>query len=108
MKKFLLTLPLLAGTSLFAALSPLNESIAEMNAILKNPKLTDSLPTTETIQEFLRTENGFLLITDNYQMAVDLAYQPSTQPGPQKFSLTFHSPEPLQQQTEYSSEPEQD
>lgn len=107
MKKFLLTLPLLAGTSLFAALSPLNESIVEIGAILKNPKLTDSLPTTENLQEIIRAENGYLVISDNYQMAVDIAYQPATQPGPQKFTLTFHSPEPLQQQAEYS-EPEQD
>jgi len=108
MKKFLLTLPLLAGTSLFAALSPLNESIVEIGSILKDPRLTDSLPTTETLQEIIRAENGYLIISDNYQMAVDIAYQAATQPGPQKFKLTFHSPEPLQEQKEYSSEEEEE
>ncbi len=97
MKKFFLSLALLSSSSLFAVLSPLDESIVEIQAVLNNTKMK-SLKTSESIQEIIRSEKGFLVITDNYQMQVDINYQPVTRPGPQTFELNFHAAVPLQGQ----------
>jgi hypothetical protein len=99
MKKYLCILAMFASPA-FALLSPLNESLVELQALLKDPAMTAKLKTSETIQEIVKVEQGYLVITDNYQMQVDLTYQPMNRPGPQKFTLKFQDPVPLQSDSE--------
>lgn len=102
MKKIALSLALLAAAPSFAALAPLNESIAEIQAILNNRTLRSSLKTSEAIQEIIRTEDGYLVITNNYQLQIDLKYLPADKPGPQKYELKFHEAVPLEEETEHA------
>lgn len=102
MKKFLLTAAVISGSSLFAILAPLHESIVEIETILKDQRFAKSFKPSESIQEIMKTENGYLIVTDNYQMDVELTYLPSNRPGPQKFELNFRSPVPVQEVGEES------
>lgn len=92
MKKFLyISLFGLFGTA-FAALAPLNESIAELDALLSDNQLTMQLGSGEPLLEIIRTADGYLLLTPNYRLRVDVIYLSQKRPGPQKFKLVFHSP----------------
>ncbi len=104
MKKFLLATAVISGSSLFAVLAPLHESIVEIETLLKDQRFAKSFKPSESIHEIMKTEKGYLVVTDNYQMEVDLTYLPSSRPGPQKFELNFRSPVPVQEVGESEEE----
>lgn len=94
MKKVLLVL---FATTAFAILPPLAQSIRETEALLSDPKFYNSLGSAEMIEEIIRTESGFLVITQNYAMRVDVKYKgrEGGRVGPVAFDLEFHSPDRL-------------
>lgn len=79
----------------FALLSPLNQSLEEINAIVQSSDIEKRIPQNQSIQQIHRTSNGYLLRTNELQMQVNIQYLPSTYPGRQQFSLVFHAPIPL-------------
>ncbi|HSX25672.1 MAG TPA: hypothetical protein VLE89_01525 [Chlamydiales bacterium] len=81
----------LAGSA-FAALPPLSQGVRELQAVLADPHLQDELGSSERIQEIFRTENGYVVVTQNYQMRVDVQYQEMRRPGPIPFDLQFYPP----------------
>ena len=88
-----------------ALLAPLNQSVAEMQALVSNPQLTANVPSSEQIVDVVRTPQGYLVLTTNYLMMVDVVYQPQTMPGPQKFDLVFRKPVPTAMQPASPSTP---
>lgn len=85
---------LLASTS-FGLLPPLAQSTKELRALLEDPRLYESLGSAERIKEIVRIENGYLVITENYALQVDITYRKgeTKQIGPAQFDFTFcHSP----------------
>ncbi len=88
----------LFATSLFAALPPLAQSTRELQALLADSHLQDWLGSGELIQDIIRTENGYLVMTRNYAMRVDIQYTPTEQKrvGPAQFQLQFNKPISLQ------------
>lgn len=93
MKKFLFTVVLcVIAQPAFALLSPLNQSLEEINAIVHSSDIETRIPQGQAITKIERHGNGYLLTTDEMQMRVDIQYLPSTYPGRQKFSLVFHAP----------------
>ena len=57
-----------------AALPPLAQSAREIQAILTDPKTYQILGSAEQIQEVRKTDTGYLVVTKNYQLQVDVRY----------------------------------
>ncbi len=94
MKKTCLSFLLLSSTfTLFGALSPLAQSIKEMQAILADTHIQD-LGSAEAILEIVKVDTGYLVISQNYSMLVDVTYKTDQKKvGPVPFQLQFHAPE---------------
>lgn len=84
---------LACAISSFAALPPLAQSQREIQALLTDPHLQEGLGSAESIQEVIRTETGYVVMTQNYSMRVDVIYGETTRPGPVPFQLQFHPPQ---------------
>jgi hypothetical protein len=97
MKKLILTL--FFASSAFAALPPLAQSIREMKALLAEPRFYEALGSAEQIKNIVRTENGYLVLTQNYAMNVDIRYLEREDlhfVGPARFEFVFNRPVRLQ------------
>ncbi|MBJ7450095.1 MAG: hypothetical protein JHC93_07050 [Parachlamydiales bacterium] len=77
--------------SAFALLSPLNQSIVEIKAVLDNQQFAKAIPSGEDIQDIIKIDSGYLIITDNYRLQVDVNYTPQDKMGPAKFNLSYHT-----------------
>ncbi|MGB7978787.1 MAG: hypothetical protein WCF19_06485 [Chlamydiales bacterium] len=88
MKKWIFIL--LASTT-FGALPPLAQSIRELQALLADGRFYDALGSAGRIQEIIRTEHGYLVITQRYTMEVDIKYGRGVI-GPVPFEFEFHEP----------------
>lgn len=84
---------LIASTT-FAALPPLAQSTREMQALLSDGKFYESLGSAEQIKEIIRTDQGYLILTQNYVMRVDVKYGGGDRKiiGPIHFELEFNPP----------------
>jgi hypothetical protein len=85
---------ILAGIgSAFAALPPLAQSTREMQALLSDPHMQGWLGSAEPIQSIIRMQNGYLIMTQNYAMRVDINYGGEDRLiGPVPFTLEFSQP----------------
>lgn len=83
----------LASTT-FGLLPPLSQSTRELRELINDPRLYENLGGSEIIQKIIRTENGYLVVTQNYEMAVDVHYQRREERriGPAQFELEFQAP----------------
>ena len=91
MKKYCLPL-LLAAASLFGALPPLAQSSREIQALLSDSQMQTLLGGAEWVQEIVRTETGYVVMTQNYLLRVDVEYLRAGRPGPVPFQLHFQDP----------------
>lgn len=84
---------LLASTT-FAALPPLAQSMRELQALLSDERFYDSLGSAEMVKDIIRTEEGFLVLTQHYAMKVDIKYGGGDKKiiGPIQFELDFQQP----------------
>lgn len=84
---------LLASTT-FAALPPLAQSTRELQALLSDGKFYESLGSAEPIKDIIRTDKGYLVLTQNYAMRVDVKYGGGDRKiiGPVHFELEFNPP----------------
>jgi hypothetical protein len=92
MKKWIFVL---VASTTFAVLPPLAQSTKEMQAILSDAQFYSSLGSAEVIKDIMRTEQGYLVLTQHYAMLVDVVYEKNTDQkwvGPVKFHLKFHPP----------------
>ena len=91
MKKTLFVVFLiLCAQPCFALLSPLNQSIEEIQSLLQNPELQQHFPQDQPLLSIHRSSNGYLLSTLNMQMFVEIQYIPADRPGKQQYKLIFH------------------
>ncbi len=83
----------LASTT-FAALPPLAQSTREMQALLADTRFYDALGSAEQIKDIIRTDKGYLVLTQHYAMRVDIKYGGGDKKiiGPVHFELEFHDP----------------
>jgi hypothetical protein len=96
MKKSIITvLAILLTHPGFALLSPLNQSLEEIQTILQNAELQKHFPQEQGLINIQHTANGYLLKTAKLQMLVDIQYIPIERPGRQQFKLVFHPPTSL-------------
>jgi len=89
MKKWI---SILFASTAFAALPPLAQSTQELQALLADSRFYEALGSSELVKEIIRTEKGYLILTQNYVMQVDLQYGGGKGVGPIPFQLEFHSP----------------
>lgn len=96
MRKTLFTLLFIGMMSspVFAILSPIHQSVKEIDAILWSRELSQHFNQADTIQEIKRVDNGYVVITEDKQMMVEVIYIPSQRVGPQEFKLVFHPARP--------------
>lgn len=74
----------------YAILSPLNQSLVEINTLINSPEMADAFASGEAIQEIRHIERGYVVRSQNKEIFVEVVYQPSTRPGPAVFQLHFH------------------
>lgn len=98
MKKLLIAMGLcLMATPGFALLSPINQSIREIQTMVTSPEVPENFGQIGTIQEIKREGNSFTLKTQEKEMVVDIIYSPAQRPGPRPFKLVFHPATPIKQ-----------
>ena len=79
--------------SLFGALPPLVQQGRELEALLAHSSFYESLGSAETLEQIIRTEKGYLILTGHYAMQVEIIYGSSRgQIGPTPFELKFYPP----------------
>lgn len=82
---FLLTLVTL---ELNALLSPLNQSIVEIKEILESKELQNFVQ-QEAIQRIEKSQKGYDIRTENFEVKVEVLYLPIEHLGPHQFKLIF-------------------
>ena len=95
MQRWLMTMLIAVGLPAWALLPPLAQSVREMEAILEDPRLYDLLGSGETIEQILRTPEGYLVLTRRYAVRVELEYSSQRKIGPAEFELYFSDLIPL-------------
>ena len=88
MKKGFLFL-LLVPKLVFAALAPLPQSLREMEKVLMYPGLSDFISQGDRVNQVIRVQDGYLVITNKTVIKAKMIYKKSSTIGPQKFSLEF-------------------
>lgn len=91
MKKFCF---LFLASSGFSLLPPLAQSVREIQTLVADRRLYDSLGSAEVIQEIVRNEAGYQVVTQHYTMQVDLRIIRTEKRicGPAQFEFEFHLP----------------
>jgi len=79
----------LATCSLFGALSPINQSIREIDAILNSPELAEGLGQNYPIDQIERFEDGYYLATQKSEIIVKVVYDEKPSIGARQFKLIF-------------------
>lgn len=83
---------LFLSTSAFALLPPLAQSTREIQALITDSHFYESLGSGEAIQEIVRNERGYLVVTRSYAMQIDIEYLHTGKVGPAQFRFTFNEP----------------
>jgi len=71
------------------ALPPKWQMLREKEAILADETLIDLLGEDPEILDIQKVEGGYLVLTDDYQLRVDVIYLPRSGAGPARFALSF-------------------
>lgn len=89
MKKMLFALILLTTTSGFALVSPLNQSIREIEKILSSRELAQYFHQNDTIVEIRHEGDNYIVRTEDSQITIEVIYIPTQRVGPKDFKLIF-------------------
>ena len=92
MEKFIviLFLILMRMSSVHGLLPPFYESRRELVTLLEHPELAEKLPSGQVIELIKRTNKGYEIETPNYQLQVEVVYDPTGRIGPAAFQFLFH------------------
>ncbi len=90
----IIALLVLATQSAFALLSPLDQNLQELKAIIDSPELKQYIKTSEVIEYICHQECLYMISTNEQEMFVEVEYQPTDRLGPRQFNLIFHKPNP--------------
>lgn len=94
MKRLLLAAFLLQG-SLFAALPPYGQSVRELQSLVTDNQLYQILGDSEMIQDIVKTDQGYAILTKNVYIRATIHYSPEVKIGPVAFTFSFEKPIPL-------------
>lgn len=77
------------------ALPPFFQTTRELNSLLSDPRLYNTLGGAEPIERIERSANGYVVSTQNYSVEVTVHYPPSIyRAGPARFELEFGPRQP--------------
>lgn len=76
-------------------LCPSAQRIRELVAILTDRRLFETLGSVEMIERIEKTEKGYLIISKNLSLQIEVIYHDPDQIGPIQFELVFKEPERL-------------
>lgn len=92
MKKYILAVFFGCIAPCVAALPPFAQSKKEIEAIFNSAEINQHIPQEETILQFTKIDNSYLVVTNTYRsILIDVHYLPSQKVGPVAFTLEFHS-----------------
>lgn len=96
MKKLLIVLFLLIAQSSFAILPPGAQSIDELKTIINDRELGKQLGYAEPIEQIVKTNGGYMILTPSKQLQVNVIYiqSPTKRIGPAEFEINFHEAMP--------------
>jgi hypothetical protein len=95
MKKILIVLCLFIAQSAFALLPPAAQSIDELRVIINDNELGQRLGYAEPIEQIVKTESGYLILTPSKQLEVSVLYIPNKKKiGPAQFNIKFQNAVP--------------
>lgn len=92
MKKILAICLLCLSTQLSAALSPFDQSVRELDAILHSKEIRELVPPSEQLLQATHTPCGWIIVFCGRILLVDVVYIPDGCVGPAKFKLIFKTP----------------
>jgi len=78
----------------YSALPPLYQGIKEIEAILQAPELKERLSSSEIIEEIIREDHGYIVLTQKQTLYVKVIPSNKSKIGPKEFDLEF-SQEPF-------------
>jgi hypothetical protein len=91
MKKLLFSFIFLTLASpTFALLSPLAQSVREIDTIVSSKELSQFFAQNDTITEIKHEGDCYLLKTEDKQIVVEVVYVETQRVGPKEFKLVFH------------------
>lgn len=79
--------------SLAAALPPLYQGVAELNALIHDSRMKE-IPDGDAIESITKTKDGWEVTTNHSLLQVDIENVPQQRPGPTHFRLKFHPVQP--------------
>lgn len=92
MKKFILSLMLIAPTLSYGVLPPLYSTLDEFKALINDERLPKALDSGEAIIDIRKTNDSFLITTNKHTLRVNIVRDPSKLMGPAQFHLDFSGP----------------
>lgn len=93
MKRLLLALCMVFVVGeLSAALPPFAQSKREIEAILTSQELYQYIPSSDVLQQIVKTPTGYLIITTTRIVPVSVRYLSNRNLGPARFSVKFYKP----------------
>ncbi len=87
----LLSVLSLFALPLFAALPPFAEAKREIKAILESEELAQFIPYGDCLEQIIRTEEGYRIITNKREVEAIIHCEESSTPGPKKFNIEYKS-----------------
>lgn len=85
---------LFTSSSVYAALPPLWQNVAELKSILSDEHLGSHLESGEVILEIKKTDQGWLIITNHHELPIHIVNKEQKMPGPAKFNVEFGKAKP--------------
>ena len=92
MRKIFFLGAVLLSVNIFSVLSPFYQSSKEIESILSDSRLAKKLTPYDQIYNIVKSEEGYLIITQNSFLKVDVVPIPSKMVGPVKYKIIFHDP----------------
>lgn len=92
MKKMMIGLALVCASTVFAILPPLAQSSRELQTILSDGRFLELLGSAGLLHSIVKTEEGYLIVTRDHALRVDVEYLRTHRIGPASFQLHFHEP----------------
>ena len=96
MKKFLFAsfIIFMGAGKLFAVLPPFYHRLAEVAAIVEDPRLHELLSSSEMIESIVKNDAGYEVSTQHYIMQVRVCYLPyeDGRVGASRFEISFDEP----------------
>ena len=85
-------LAMIYASTVCGVLPPLAQSSRELQTILSDGRLLECLGSAGLLHNIVKTEEGYLIITRDHKLRVDVEYLPTHRVGPAAFQLHFYEP----------------